>query len=120
MLSLKRLIFYFLCFAVLFVLSPVPRASGEEEFTGVIADSQCAMNVHSLSQSHKEMLKSKEAGTTRRRLRVVLHLAARRAVCAAKQKQNITNSTNRIWAENMREARCGWRVRSTPKRIRFT
>jgi hypothetical protein len=64
MLSLKRLIFYFLCFAVLFVLSPVPRASGEEEFTGVIADSQCAMNVHSLSQSHKEMLKSKEAGTT--------------------------------------------------------
>jgi hypothetical protein len=64
MLSLKRLIFYFLCFAVLFVLSPAPRASGEDEFTGVIADSQCAMNVHSLSQSHKEMLKSKEAGTT--------------------------------------------------------
>lgn len=64
MLSLKQLVFYFLCFAVFFVLSPTPRATGEEEFTGVIADSQCAMNIHSLSQSHKEMLQSKEAGTT--------------------------------------------------------
>jgi hypothetical protein len=64
MLSLKQLLLYFACFAVLFVLSPAPRASGEEEFTGMIADSQCAMNVHSLSQSHKEMLASKEAGTT--------------------------------------------------------
>jgi Protein of unknown function (DUF5818) len=64
MLSLKRLIFYFLCSALLFALALVPGAVGEEEFTGMIADSQCAMNVHSLSQSHKEMLQSKEAGTT--------------------------------------------------------
>ena len=64
MLSLKQLISYFLCFAVLIVLSSAPRALGDEEFTGMIADSQCAMNVHSLSQSHKEMLASKEAGTT--------------------------------------------------------
>lgn len=64
MLSVKRLIMYSLCFAALFVFSPVPRAAGEEEFTGVIADSQCAMNIHSMSQSHKEMLQSKEAGTT--------------------------------------------------------
>jgi Protein of unknown function (DUF5818) len=64
MLSLKQLISYFLCFAVLIALSSAPRASAEEEFTGMIADSQCAMNVHSLSQSHKEMLQSKEAGTT--------------------------------------------------------
>jgi hypothetical protein len=64
MLSVKQLVFYFLCLTVIFVLSPAPRAIGEEEFTGVIADSQCAMNIHSLSQSHKEMLQSKEAGTT--------------------------------------------------------
>jgi hypothetical protein len=64
MLSLKKLVFYFLCFAVLFVLAPATRAGGDEEFTGVIADSQCALNVHSLSQSHKEMLQSKEAGST--------------------------------------------------------
>jgi hypothetical protein len=64
MLSLKQSALYSLCLAVLFALYPAPRASGEEEFTGVIADSQCAMNIHSLSQSHKEMLQSKEAGTT--------------------------------------------------------
>jgi len=31
-------------------------------FTGEVADSSCAYNVHSLSRSHKEMLKSKEWG----------------------------------------------------------
>ena len=64
MLSLKRSISCFLCVGFLFVLFPPSRAAGEEEFSGVIADSQCAMNVHSLSQSHKEMLESKEAGST--------------------------------------------------------
>jgi hypothetical protein len=43
--------------------------AGEEEprtFRGEISDSQCAFNIHSLTQSHQEMLKSKsgEAGTT--------------------------------------------------------
>ena len=33
-----------------------------ETFTGEIADSSCAYNVHSLSRSHKEMLKSKQWG----------------------------------------------------------
>ena len=35
-----------------------------EAFTGEIADSSCAYNVHSLSRSHKEMLKSKQWGKT--------------------------------------------------------
>lgn len=35
-----------------------------ETFTGEIADSSCAYNVHSLSRSHKEMLKSKEWGNS--------------------------------------------------------
>ena len=35
-----------------------------ETFTGEIADSSCAYNVHSLSRSHKEMLKSKQWGKT--------------------------------------------------------
>src|SRR6266705_5162763 len=30
--------------------------TSEKIFTGEIADSQCALNVHSLSQSHKEMM----------------------------------------------------------------
>jgi hypothetical protein len=43
--------------------------AGEEEsrtFRGEISDSQCALNVHSLTQSHQEMLKSKSgaAGKT--------------------------------------------------------
>ena len=33
-------------------------------FHGEIADNQCAMNVHSLSRSHKEMLKGKSMGNT--------------------------------------------------------
>jgi hypothetical protein len=43
--------------------------AGEDEakvFRGEISDSQCAFNVHSLTQSHQEMLKSKsgDAGKT--------------------------------------------------------
>ena len=38
--------------------------SKTETFNGEIADSSCAYNVHSLSRSHKEMLKSKEWGKT--------------------------------------------------------
>jgi hypothetical protein len=36
----------------------------EQVFQGEIADSQCALNVHSLSRSHQEMLKKHEIGTT--------------------------------------------------------
>lgn len=37
---------------------------GTREFHGEVADSSCAMNVHSLSRSHKEMLKAKYMGTS--------------------------------------------------------
>jgi hypothetical protein len=33
-------------------------------FRGEISDSQCAMNIHSLTRSHQEMLKSKSMGGT--------------------------------------------------------
>ena len=35
------------------------RAADEKTYRGEIADSQCALNVHSLSQSHKEMMEMK-------------------------------------------------------------
>lgn len=35
---------------------PQTPAGSERTFRGEIADSQCALNVHSLSQSHKEMM----------------------------------------------------------------
>ena len=36
----------------------------EQVFRGEISDSQCALNVHSLTRSHQEMLKSKSMGGT--------------------------------------------------------
>jgi hypothetical protein len=48
-----------------FLLSSGAARGGDDQvFKGVIADSQCAMNVHSLSQSHREMLQGKSVGTT--------------------------------------------------------
>jgi hypothetical protein len=44
----------------------VTAAQQPTTFHGEISDSQCALNVHSLTKSHEEMLKSKSgaAGTT--------------------------------------------------------
>ena len=42
-------------------------AAGEEKpkvYYGEVSDSQCALNVHSLTRSHTEMLKSKHMGGT--------------------------------------------------------
>lgn len=38
---------------------PAARGGDEKTFKGEIADTQCALNVHSLSQSHKEMIEMK-------------------------------------------------------------
>lgn len=40
------------------------HAQEAKAFYGEISDSQCAMNVHSLTRSHQEMLKSKSMGGT--------------------------------------------------------
>lgn len=40
-------------------ISPQIRGANEKTFKGEIADTQCALNVHSLSQSHKEMIEMK-------------------------------------------------------------
>jgi hypothetical protein len=42
----------------------IAGAEKEQVFKGEIGDSQCALNVHSLSRSHEEMLKKKDVGTT--------------------------------------------------------
>jgi hypothetical protein len=41
------------------VCYPAARGGDEKTFKGEIADTQCALNVHSLSQSHKEMIEMK-------------------------------------------------------------
>lgn len=54
--------------SVVFVAASAICAFSENEeaytFRGDIADSQCALNVHSLTRSHQEMLKSKSMGGT--------------------------------------------------------
>jgi hypothetical protein len=44
--------------------SGLSRGQTERTFEGEVADSQCALNVHSLSQSHKEMIDMGSAGKT--------------------------------------------------------
>jgi hypothetical protein len=47
--------------ALVWLMAYYPPAHGGDEktFKGEIADTQCALNVHSLSQSHKEMIAMK-------------------------------------------------------------
>lgn len=43
-----------------FIVTVVQSRGGDEKmFKGEIADTQCALNVHSLNQSHKEMMEMK-------------------------------------------------------------
>ena len=52
--------------AVLCILSTTAATGAAKErtsFFGEISDSQCAMNVHSLSRSHEEMIKKRTLGT---------------------------------------------------------
>lgn len=43
----------------LMAIYPLARGGDDKTFKGEIADTQCALNVHSLSQSHKEMIEMK-------------------------------------------------------------
>jgi hypothetical protein len=55
----------FAALAVFMLLTlPAGHAQDRKIFYGEISDSQCALNVHSLTRSHKEMLKSKSMGGT--------------------------------------------------------
>jgi len=47
---------------VIWLVAGTTASDGRRTFVGEISDSQCAMNVHSLTRSHKEMLKSKSMG----------------------------------------------------------
>jgi hypothetical protein len=49
---------------LLCLASPSAFGGNETTFTGVVGDTQCAMNVHSMDKSHKEMLKVKGVGKT--------------------------------------------------------
>ena len=44
-------------------VSPAAAGTAKSIFYGEISDTQCAMNVHSLSRSHQEMIEKKTIGT---------------------------------------------------------
>jgi len=46
------------------VLTGIAQGQGYHVFRGEVSDSQCALNIHSLTRSHQEMLKSKSMGGT--------------------------------------------------------
>jgi len=52
-----------LCAAGMFMASAL-HGQNSRVFHGEVSDSQCALNVHSLTRSHQEMLKSKSMGGT--------------------------------------------------------
>lgn len=45
-------------------MSTAARGQSTQTLHGEVSDSQCALNVHSLTRSHQEMLKSKSMGGT--------------------------------------------------------
>lgn len=45
-------------------MAAVAQGQSPKVFRGEVSDSQCALNVHSLTRSHQEMLKSKSMGGT--------------------------------------------------------
>ena len=52
------------CATGILVMAGAAHGQNSQIFRGDISDSQCAMNVHSLTRSHQEMLKSKSMGGT--------------------------------------------------------
>jgi hypothetical protein len=52
------------CAAGILAVASAAHGQDMKVFHGEISDSQCALNVHSLTRSHQEMLKSKSMGGT--------------------------------------------------------
>ncbi len=53
-----------LCAAGILAAASAAFGQNSRVFHGEVSDSQCALNVHSLTRSHQEMLKSKTMGGT--------------------------------------------------------
>jgi hypothetical protein len=52
------------CAAGILALAGAAHGQNSKVFHGEVSDSQCALNIHSLTKSHQEMLKSKSMGGT--------------------------------------------------------
>jgi putative hemolysin len=76
-----------LCLAGFLGLVAVAHSQSTRVFRGEVSDSQCALNVHSLTRSHQEMLKSKSMGGTSNSCSVycIEHLGGTLVLSAAKE-----------------------------------
>ncbi len=61
---MKKLITGWISLILVAVVLGFAQHTGKRTFYGEVADSQCSMNVHSLTRSHEEMLKRKSMGGT--------------------------------------------------------
>lgn len=52
------------CAMSILTLAGAMHGQNAQTFHGEVSDNQCALNVHSLTRSHQEMLKSKSMGGT--------------------------------------------------------
>jgi hypothetical protein len=52
------------CAAGILAVTSAAHGQNMKLFRGEVSDSQCALNIHSLTRSHQEMLKSKSMGGT--------------------------------------------------------
>jgi hypothetical protein len=61
---IQRTLAKIVCCAAFLALASAAYAQNPKVFHGEVSDSQCALNIHSLTRSHQEMLKSKSMGGT--------------------------------------------------------
>jgi hypothetical protein len=52
------------CVTAILAWANIAQGQAARVFRGEVSDSQCALNVHSLTRSHQEMLKTKSMGGT--------------------------------------------------------
>jgi hypothetical protein len=52
------------CAACILAVTGAAHGQNMKVYRGEVSDSQCALNIHSLTRSHQEMLKSKSMGGT--------------------------------------------------------
>src|SRR5271156_3487796 len=79
------------CAAGILAMATAAHGQDVRVFRGNVSDSQCALNVHSLTRSHQEMLKSKSMGGTSNTCSVycIEHLGGYLVLSSGKDGQDV-------------------------------
>jgi hypothetical protein len=79
------------CAAAVLMLASAAMGQDVHVFHGDVSDSQCALNIHSLTRSHQEMLKSKSMGgtSTTCSMYCIEHLGGHLVLSAGKNVYNL-------------------------------